>query len=61
MTPVQLPEVPVREGAWYRTASGHAVQVWRITQDEGCYCSDMKHHCASELTAITPSENNSGR
>src|SRR5690606_39184248 len=45
----------VVESGWYYTDTGQHVQVWRITQDDGCWCSDMKYHCATTLYAAPPS------
>lgn len=42
----------IREGVWAATEDGRRVQIWRVTQDQGCWCSDLKYHCASKLYAI---------
>jgi len=42
------------EGATYFTKDGRTVSAWRITADDGVYCSDLRYHCASELSLTPP-------
>lgn len=39
----------VKIGGCYWTKDGNPVIVWGISQDDGCYCNDLKYHCASTL------------
>lgn len=41
--------IEVKNGGKYWTEDGNPVEIWNITQDDGCYCSDLKYHCASTL------------